>query len=81
MQFAQQGDDFHRPLAVVPVPPAPPSTPAVGADFNSRPKDVIFDGTHLLCSTVFVRDSSYSFLVAESGNHACRLVIDIHKKV
>ncbi|CAK9865611.1 unnamed protein product [Sphagnum jensenii] len=44
MQFAQQGHDFHRPLAVVPVPPAPPSTPAVGADFNSRPKDVIFDG-------------------------------------
>jgi hypothetical protein len=81
MQFVQQGHDFHRPLAVVPVPPAPPSTPAVGADFNSRPKDVIFDGTHLLCSTVFVRDSSYSFLVAESGNHACRLVIDIHKKV
>ncbi|KAH8940066.1 hypothetical protein BDL97_15G068900 [Sphagnum fallax] len=44
MQFVQQGHDFHRPLAVVPVPPAPPSTPAVGADFNSRPKDVIFDG-------------------------------------
>ncbi len=60
MQFVQQGHDFHRPLAVVPAPPAPPSTPAVGADFNSWPKDVIFDGTHLLCSTVFVRDSSYS---------------------
>ncbi|CAK9206543.1 unnamed protein product [Sphagnum troendelagicum] len=44
MQFVQQGHDFHRPLAVVPVPPAPPSTPEVGADFNSRPKDVIFDG-------------------------------------
>ncbi|CAK9263140.1 unnamed protein product [Sphagnum jensenii] len=44
MQFVQQGHNFHRPLAVVPVPPAPPSTPAVGADFNSRPKDVIFDG-------------------------------------
>lgn len=60
MQFLRLGHDSHRPLAVVPVPPAPPSTPAVGADFNSRPKDVIFDGTHLLCSTVFVRDSSYS---------------------
>ncbi len=57
MQVVQQGHDFHRPLAVVPVPP---SAPAAGADFNSRPKDASFDGTQLLCSTVFVRNLSYS---------------------
>jgi len=68
MQVVQQGHDFHRPFAVVTVPP---SAPAAGADFNNRPKDASFDGTQLLCSTVFVRNLSYSSGCSLATMHVC----------
>jgi hypothetical protein len=59
MQVVQQGHDFHRPLAVVPVPP---SAPAAGADFNSRPKDASFDGKWMR-KPVYHRTVDYSSTV------------------
>ncbi|KAH9548884.1 hypothetical protein CY35_11G110400 [Sphagnum magellanicum] len=59
MQVVQQGHDFHRPFAVVTVPP---SAPAAGADFNNRPKDASFDGKWMQ-KPVYHRTVDYSSTV------------------